>query len=191
MSQAISNSWPAEGVCTGLLVNLKCKCNHQTVCFSMNSFSLERHFARSWKLSCFCLMYANTLKLIPQFGSLQMKTIPVIPHSFLRHRQWELFFPPNPPFLFDIPSLTSTRFFETNISFPKKFQLAPSHYCFLQVKIWDSFACYYIINKRYSGTTGRKYEWIHKMTKDIPSYNKHKWMISGQTLEVTEQSQPK
>lgn len=116
---------------------------------------------------------------------------PVIPHSFLRHRQWELFFPPNPPFLFDIPSLTSTRFFETNISFPKKFQLAPSHYCFLQVKIWDSFACYYIINKRYSGTTGRKYEWIHKMTKDIPSYNKHKWMISGQTLEVTEQSQPK
>lgn len=31
------------------------------------------------KLSCFCLMYANTLKVIPQFRKQQMKTIPVIP----------------------------------------------------------------------------------------------------------------
>lgn len=90
------------------------------VCFSVNSFSLGRSIARSWKRFCFCLIYANTLKLIPQFRKQQMKNIPVILHSRLRNRKWELFFPPSSIFVFRISSLTSTRFFGTKISFPKK-----------------------------------------------------------------------
>lgn len=41
--------------------------------------------------------------------------------------QGDWVFPLSAPFLFDIPSLTSTGFIETKIRFPEKIQLTPSH----------------------------------------------------------------